>query len=253
MTHSPSFAKLVFVLAFFATIIGFTAFGQNTRENTFKNDQQQKDSLKTNKRLEITGKNDYLDVELKQLDVQMNYLNEEMKNIDFSKAQQQLEKAMQEVNSKKITAEINESLKSIDWNAINKQIDESAKQISKIDMTAIKNEIEKAKVHLEKQKEEMRLALGSIDLKEVKTNTENALKKAKRSLEEAREDITNQKDFTNALENDGLLNKDKPYKIEVKNGELYLNDKKQSKEISKKYQKFYRKNNFTIEVNKDRE
>ena len=46
------------------------------------------------------------------------------------------------------------------------------------------------------------------------------------------------KDFTDELAADGLINKKKGYTIEWKNGNLYINDKEQSKDISDKYRKY---------------
>ena len=58
------------------------------------------------------------------------------------------------------------------------------------------------------------------------------------------------KEFTDELEKDGLIDKDKGYSIEWKNGgELYINGKKQSKEISDKYKKYYKKDGWRIEMN----
>ena len=53
-------------------------------------------------------------------------------------------------------------------------------------------------------------------------------------------------ELTKALDNDGLVDNKKPYKLEVKDGELYINGTKQTKQISKKYRKFYKDDNYTI-------
>jgi hypothetical protein len=37
----------------------------------------------------------------------------------------------------------------------------------------------------------------------------------------------------------------------VKEGELYINDKKQPKEVSDKYRQYYKKDNFTINMKDD--
>lgn len=52
--------------------------------------------------------------------------------------------------------------------------------------------------------------------------------------------------FTNALEKDGLVNNKKPYKLEIKDGEFYINDKKQPKEVTEKFRKYFRNDNYTI-------
>ena len=58
------------------------------------------------------------------------------------------------------------------------------------------------------------------------------------------------KDFTDQLQKDGLIDKKKGYSIEWKNGgELYINGKKQPKEISDKYKKYYKKDGWRLEMN----
>jgi len=58
--------------------------------------------------------------------------------------------------------------------------------------------------------------------------------------------------LTSALEKDGLIDTRKPYKLEIKDSEFYINGKKQSKEVRGKYQKYFRKDstdNYTIQSN----
>jgi len=50
------------------------------------------------------------------------------------------------------------------------------------------------------------------------------------------------KDFTDALQQDGLIAKKKGYTIEwTKDGDLIINGKTQPKEISDRYSRFYKK------------
>ncbi len=111
-------------------------------------------------------------------------------------------------------------------------------------MAEVEREMEQVKTNLEKQKIDIKSNAGKI-----KTDIENAMKNAKKSIENAKEELRNMKEFTNALEKDGLIDKSKTYRIEVKNGKLYIDDKKQSKEIRNKYSQYYKKGNFTININ----
>ena len=61
--------------------------------------------------------------------------------------------------------------------------------------------------------------------------------------------MQNYKDFTNELEKDGLIDKNKAYSLELKDGYLYINGKKQSKETTEKYRKYYMgKDHFKISM-----
>jgi hypothetical protein len=48
------------------------------------------------------------------------------------------------------------------------------------------------------------------------------------------------------LEKDGLLDSKKPYTLQVKEGELYINGNKQSKEVSDKFRKYFQSNNYAL-------
>jgi uncharacterized membrane protein len=69
------------------------------------------------------------------------------------------------------------------------------------------------------------------------------IKKASANLRETRE-------MTEEMEKDKLLNKKESYIIEYKNQELFINGKKQSKEVSEKYRNFFKGKNFKIEQEK---
>lgn len=116
-------------------------------------------------------------------------------------------------------------------------------KVSKLKMEEAAKEMEHMKANLEKQKAHIKLNSGKI-----KEDIEKAMKNAKKSIENAKEELRNMKEFTDVLEKDGLIDKSKAYKIEVKNGELYIDGKKQSKETSDKYRRYYRKSNFTIDM-----
>lgn len=248
-----SFAKIVYVLALIAFIIGFAAFSQTPREtNTFRKEQPTKDrdssTLVKRFRNDDGGNLDQLDIQMKKLDLQMNQLDDQLKKLDFTNIQKQLDIAMKKVDAQKISAEVNQSIKKIDWDRINKEIDESVAKVNKADMMEVKKEMQKVKAELEKQKLNMHFTVPDIDMEKIKADTENSIKNARKSMEKAKEELNNLKEFTNALQSDGLIDKSKPYKIEVKERELYINGNKQPKNVSEKYQRFYRKDNFTIDM-----
>ena len=75
---------------------------------------------------------------------------------------------------------------------------------------------------------------------------------AKESIEKAKKEMLEYKRFIDGLDKDGLIDKDKNYKIEYKNGELSINGKKQSVEVAKKYSSFLKdKKDFTIKKDDD--
>ena len=85
----------------------------------------------------------------------------------------------------------------------------------------------------------------------MRDEAEQSMKKAKEEIAKAKLDLKNLKDFTNALDKDGLIDKKKDYKIKVEDGELFINGNKQSKETYEKYKPYYKKDNFSINSNAD--
>ncbi|HSU49165.1 MAG TPA: hypothetical protein VLJ41_01180 [Segetibacter sp.] len=256
MEKISSFAKLVFVLAFIATAIGIGAFGQTIKEKnnlqkqglSTNNDTSKNSNRNSNKDDSLMGF-DQLDIQLKQLDLHMDQLKAELENLKLDGIQRQIDQAMKKVDEKAIKLEIDKSLKKIDWNGMNRQIDESIAKIDKAKMIELKKDMEKVKVQLENQKQDFHVRMPNIDSKKIRLNTEKAMKKAQLSMEKAREELTNLRAFTDALQSDGLIDKSKKYKVEVKDGELYIDGKKQPKEVSEKYKQYYRQKNFSINTN----
>jgi Fe2+ transport system protein B len=181
-----------------------------------------------------------LDRAMKELDRAMIDMNKNIK-IDFSKMDKELKAAMEEVKNvdfEKIGREVRESMKKIDWDKtkaeINKAMREAEVQMSKVDKEEIEKEITKAKIS------------SHIDLSELKRNVEKSLEGAKTGIEKARKELGLMKEFTDTLEKDGLINKKKGYKLEIKNGEFYINGTKQSKEVNDKYRKYFKDEDYSI-------
>lgn len=94
--------------------------------------------------------------------------------------------------------------------------------------------------------------------KDLRLNIESKVKinleKAKENMLRAQEQLNKLKDFRRDLEKDGLIKKDAPYSIEVKDGDLFINGEKQSKRVNKKYREKYEEyfkegSNFKIQSN----
>jgi hypothetical protein len=247
-----SFTKIVLSLALTAFTIGFTAFSQKPKDGKYSLPKEQfstddDDTSGKRNRDGSSWKFDELEDQMKQLEVQMKKLDIQMKNLDLTKYQNQLDEAVQKINMDKIASEIDESVKNIDWEEMNKEIAENMKSVSKIEMAKVAKEMEHVKANLQKQKIEVKLNTAKIT-----ADIKMAMKNAEKSIADAREEIENLREFTTALEKGGLIDKSKAFKIEVKNGELYINDKKQLKEVSDKYRQYYKKSNFTIDTNEEK-
>ncbi|HEX8677944.1 MAG TPA: hypothetical protein VF700_12020 [Segetibacter sp.] len=249
MKQEAFFTRMVFVLAFTAIVIGFSAFGQNQQKgsrDSFRKEQLSKDndtSASGKRNRDRTDWNfDKLEEQMKQLDLQMKNLDHQMKKLDMSEFQIQADEAIKKIDFEKIAEQVDEAMKNIDRENINNEVAKNVK-VNKLKMVEVKKEMEQVKAKLEKQEAHIKINTG-----EIKANIEKAMKNAKISMEGAREELRNMKEFTDELEKDGLIDKSKAYKIAVKEGELYIDGKKQSKQISDKYRHYYRKSDFTIDM-----
>jgi len=70
--------------------------------------------------------------------------------------------------------------------------------------------------------------------------------KAYGEIDKAKEELKRYQEMISNLEKEDLLNTREDYTIEYRGGELSINGKIQSKEITKKYKKYFRKETLTI-------
>lgn len=194
-----------------------------------------------------------LDEAMKELDEAMKKLDQAMKKFDGVKLEKEIKEAMasiEKVDMKKIQEEIRAAMKKVDWEKIRVDVDKAVKEaemkIKEIDFSKMEKEMAEMQEKLKAQQLEIK-----IDGEKIRREVEEGMKKAKEGMEKAREEMRHLKAFTDELEKDGLIDKKKGYKVQVKDGELYINGTKQSKETSDKYRKYYRKDNFTINVDGD--
>jgi hypothetical protein len=243
--------KIVFVLASTVVIIGFSAFSQKGKSNRYS---FRKETRATNidtpaprihDRYLTEEDMNKIEASIKKLEGQMEKLNEQMNKMYFSKSQREVDDAMQKIDFEKVERQMNDALKKIDFEKLKGDIRESVNRFPNAEM--LKAQMENAKAQMENAKVQMQLQKGNMALNnENRLKFEKEMRKAQETMMKAREEFRNLKEFTDQLEKDGLIDKSKSYKIEVKSGELYINDKKQIKEVNDRYRKYYRKNNFTI-------
>ena len=174
-------------------------------------------------------------------------LAEAMKEINSDKIRIDIEKAMKDVDFEKIRKDIETSVAKIDWDKIKKDLDV---EFSKLNVELKKAEEELKKVDLKKLEIDMKKL--EEEMKSLGPKIEKELEKAQVGIEKAKQEMEEYKEFVDGLQQDGLINKKEDYTIQLKNGELIINGKKQPAEVYSKYRKFLEKHkSFTIEKNDD--
>ena len=193
-----------------------------------------------------------LDRAMKELDKAMLDIDKNRK-IDFSKMDKELKLAIEEIKKidfEKIGRDVAASLKEVNWEKARVEVDKALREaeikIKEVDMKKIEKEIARVKEEVNAQK-----IISSIDMEKIKRSVDEGLSKARTGIEKAKKELTLLKEFADTLEKDGLINKKKGYKIEIKSGELYINGTKQSKEVTDTYRKYFKEEDFSIRSDGD--
>ena len=193
-----------------------------------------------------------VDQAMKELDKAMVDMDKNIK-IDFSKMDKEIKLAMDEIKKidfEKIGREVEASLKEVNWEKTRAEVDkaliEAEVKIKEVDMKKIRKELEAVKenINIDKIK-------SHIDIEKIQKSVHEGLAKARTGIESAKKELGLLKEFTEALEKDGLISKKKGYKINIKNNEMYINGAKQSQEVNEKYRKYFKDGNYTLSSDGD--
>ena len=197
-----------------------------------------------------------------------------MKEIDWNKISKQVEQSMKQIDMAKLQMVIDKSMKAIDWEKMKSEIKRSMKEI---DMSKMKIEMEKEMKNAMKgiNSEEMRKSMEEIkklNFDELKKEMKNLKKEmelnkdhfklemdkakiemnnAKLEMLKAKTGLSELKEMTTEMEKDGILNKKESNTIEYKNKELLINGKKQSPEVTGKYRKYFKGDNFKFKFSEE--
>lgn len=191
----------------------------------------------------------------KEMEKVQEEINRAMKEIDAAKISQEVQKAMREVDFSKMQEEINNAMKEIDMEKIKMEVEQS---LAKVDWEKMKAELAgMQKVDFSKMQEE--LAQSLAQLKDIQPRIEKELanvkvdmKKVKESMEKAKVELKEYKEFVDALDRDGLIDKNSDYSIRHEDGELFINGKKVSREVYSKYSDYLKKHkDFNWEKTRD--
>lgn len=242
----------------FCIILALTAMAFQDSTKVNKPDQQAV--------LDTVPKNHDIDIQidLKDLDLtikkSLEMVEKSLKEIDWNKISKQVEQSMKQIDMAKLQMEIDNSMKAIDWDKMKNEIDRSMKEIDK---SKIKIDIEKEisnamkSINMEELKKSME-EMKKINFDELKKEMENLKKemelnkdqfkiemdKAKLEMLNAKAGLSELKEMTGEMEKDGLINKKESNTIEYKNKELLINGKKQFLEVTEKYRKYFKGDNF---------
>jgi hypothetical protein len=187
-----------------------------------------------------------LDKTMKDLDINMKKINEQMKNIKID-VDKNIATSLSNIDFEAMQKQIETSMKAIDWNKIQQDVNVSMQhaqeEMAKIDFTKVEKQMKDLQQQF--QSEEFK---SQFNTEKMQKQINEGMQKAKEGMEKAELELKKMKDFTDELAADGLIDKKKGFTIQWKNGDLYINDKQQPKDISNKYRKYENKNGGKIQM-----
>ena len=245
-------SKIVILLAIVAISIGFSAFRQpgSSRQKYFRDGYSRGDEDTSTRRKRNRSENAYnsnqLDEQMKMLDKQLAELDVQLEKIDFSKIEKEINTQLKKVNVENINKHVEEALAKLDFKELELKITDV--RIPKVEMDKLKKEMEQLKMDFKNEKFDI-----NIDREKINKEIQEDLKKAKEEMKmaqgemvKARATMYETKELINKLSADGLIDFKNPYSIEIKEGELFINGTKQSKEVNEKYKSYLKDKNFSI-------
>ena len=264
MKKQHSNRNILFCISFFI-IIGLTAMAfQDSAKIITQHKQTVLDTVPQNHDIDIELNFKDLDQTIKK---SLEIAEKSMKEFDWNKISKEIEQSMKQIDMAKLQSEINNSMKAVDWNKIKNEIERSMKEIdkSKLKMN-IEKEIRNAMKNinmdeLKKSMEEMK----KINFDELKKEMENLKKemelnkdhfkiemnKAKLEMLKSKAGLSELKEMTTEMEKDGLINKKESNTIEYKSKELFINGKKQPAEVTGKYRRYFKGDNFKFKFSRE--
>lgn len=253
MIHYALSTRIFLIMVFSSITIFALAFSGNDGDSFRgypRNTQTTTDTVPPKKRLpRISADNEHLEnnrVNLQAVEQAMREVERSMQRLkrelgkDYDNyIKDSYRKALDETglqdmyrSRQRILADVQEN---IDYDMINKKFMQQQHRM----LANANRQMELNRLNLERGRKQMELAMkNDVDLN---------MRKARVKLREAKVKLDELNNFKADLEKDGLIKQNEPFEIEIKDGDLYINNKKQKNKVSEKYKnkypKYFEKNN----------
>ncbi|MFT4015385.1 MAG: hypothetical protein QM668_00365 [Agriterribacter sp.] len=253
MIHYALSTRIFLMMVFSSITIFALAFSGNDGDSFRgypRNTQTTTDTVPPKKRLpRISADNEHLEnnrVNLQAVEQAMREVERSMQRLkrelgkDYDNyIKDSYRKALDETglqdmyrSRQRILADVQEN---IDYDMINKKFMQQQHRM----LANANRQMELNRLNLERGRKQMELTMkNDVDLN---------MRKARVKLREAKVKLDELNNFKADLEKDGLIKQNEPFEIEIKDGDLYINNKKQKNKVSEKYKnkypKYFEKNN----------
>ncbi|RFM26067.1 HlyD family secretion protein [Deminuibacter soli] len=255
MKNATSSSRYILIVCLLLTGISAFAWQVAGKKNNKNADRTYDDRDTTKSRKQRYGKNEYqlnsdvdLNLAMRNLDSQMVTLDKQLAHLDVD-IDTQVNNALANIDFKKIHEQAMAAVNNVDWKKIQEEVNVSMKQSMKEVQKAMQQaQLEMQQVDMAKIEAEVKAGLAqakldsihvNIDTRAIHEQVQKSLAEAHVQMKAAQAQLKQIKALTSALQKDGLIEKDKPYRIELKDGQLIINGKTQSREVTEKYRRYF--------------
>lgn len=235
----------------FSGALALISWGDKQPQGHFGGDRFVSDTIPEKKKTRAHARN--IDEAIEEVERARQELSRTLQT-DMGRMQKEMAEGLKELDAQRIKMEVEKSLKEVDFEKIKRELKESIEKSEWKDNAEVKKEMEKAEKEMEKARAEFE-KVKSIDMKKMEKELQAAreeiskigpkleleLKKAEKELEKAKESLVETKGFIDGLHKAGLIDKEKDYTIEQKNGELFINGQKQPESVYKQFEGYLKK------------
>ena len=193
-------------------------------------------------------------IDMEKMNADIKASLKELEKIDMSKMQKDLKESLAKIDNDELQANLKASLKEldkVDREKMRKDIERSMENVKvqinsdeirkQVEDALSKVDMEKIKVDMEKMKEEMQKNKGNMKLD---------MDQMRKDLDKTKKELEGYQEMVYIMEEDGLLKTSGDYKIEFKEGELFINGTKQPTQVTSRYKKYFSKDGITIKKEK---
>ena len=157
-------------------------------------------------------------------------MNHKMADEDLFRMKEELQRSFDRMDLPRRKMEIDEEDTRDRWEKVQAEVErsmrQSRKEMERFNSDEVRRQMDMARMQMKINGDAMRIN---------KQQMEKQVELAKVQMEKAKTDMKKLKNFINDLRADKLIEKGKPYEIEIKEGNLYIDAKKVYQKVNDKY------------------
>ncbi|ULQ52698.1 hypothetical protein [Flavihumibacter fluvii] len=201
-------------------------------------------------------------INTKEIDAQMQKamaeLDRSMVQIDKDQLLRKIDIEMIQAELSKTQQELEKEFSKQDWQKelklAQEEMQKAMKEVSAIDQKQLKEELARVKSGMKISFESMAndLAKAKKEMQENKFKIKESLDEARKELEKTRREYMGYRTMIGEMQKEGLITDPQNYQVEFRDGDLFINEKKQPASVTNRYRKFFHNKPILLKNENDR-